>query len=202
LAGPRGAFAVTAQSPAPDAEQLPKAPEPEEVERSMQPQQSPLPPPRPGDAGHPPPSGGRTGLRKAGIIGLIAVTTLTGAGAFGVNSYAKHTVCSSLEGDLAFGTESFDASSDWTSADGLTKMRDTSDELRGQARMLIFDTDLRSAMNGFADDVDRLADLVGSEEGDFGTGFVQLISLAGSVNSHAMQAQRACGLPAEGVLDL
>jgi hypothetical protein len=71
--------------------------------------------------------------------------------------------------------------------------------------MVLFDGDLRSAANGLADDADQLADMLSTSESGSAEeiaangGFAEMVTLAGSVNSNARQAQRACGLPATGL---
>jgi hypothetical protein len=71
--------------------------------------------------------------------------------------------------------------------------------------MLVFDTSLRKAVNGLADDVDNLANLLDSsasaDDSATGGGFAELMMVAASVNGHARQAQRACGLPATGIFN-
>ncbi len=140
----------------------------------------------------------RRGPRKALIIAGVAVVALLGAGAAGANAYARNTICSSLEGDSALTGGSSAEPAEPGPAE-LTRMREAADELRGYGRMLVFDGDLKTAVNGLADDVDQLADLAGSDGTTAAGGFAELMTIAGSVNSHARQAQRACDLPVKGI---
>jgi hypothetical protein len=144
----------------------------------------------------------RRGPRKVWIAGAIAAVVLSAAATFGLSAYAKHTVCSSLSEGATFNNTLSDNSSDEPSADDIDKMRDAADDLRSYGRLVMFDQDLRSAVNGFADDIDQLADLMGATgDDDDGEGFAQLLTLAGSVNTHVRQAQQACGLPVKGIFN-
>lgn len=161
----------------------------------------PAPPPwlvQPGAPSPGPAPRGRRGLGKASIIGVIAGVVLLGAGTFASNAYAKHTICSSLSDGSTISDSLAGGSSDEPSADTLGKMREAGDQLRGYGHMLVFDRDLKSAVNGFADDIDQLADLMGSTD-EGGDGLAQLLTLAGSVNNHVRQAQQACDLPVKGI---
>lgn len=147
----------------------------------------------------------RRGPGRALVIGLVAVVGLLGAGAGGAHAYAKHSVCSMMEDDSAVVGEASGSSSAGAvpTAAEFAKMRDGADELRGYGRMLVFDGDLRSAVNGLADDLDQIADLFTSagstEDVVAGRGFTELVTIAGSLNSHARAAQRGCGLPVKGI---
>jgi hypothetical protein len=140
----------------------------------------------------------RSGFRKGPIIGLVAAVALLGSGAFGANAFAKHTICSSLSDGTSL--HHFAGDTDEPSAGDVAKLREASDQLRGYGHMLLFDGELKSAVNGFADDIDQLADIMGENDGS-GAGFAGLISLAGSINTHARQAQKACDLPVTGVFN-
>ncbi|GIM92405.1 hypothetical protein [Paractinoplanes toevensis] len=151
----------------------------------------------------PPP---RRGPNKLLIIGLVAaVVVALGAGATAVNAYARHSVCSTMADNSTLGGSSTSASDGRVTQAELDGMHGEADDLRGRARMLVFDRDLRSAVNGLADDVDNIANLLGSsgsaENAVLGGGFAELLMVAASVNGHARQAQRACGLPATGLLN-
>jgi hypothetical protein len=150
----------------------------------------------------------RRGPGKALAIGLVVLVALLGLGAGGVNAYAKHSVCQSLKGesDTIGGGDSGQSSDDGmpTKAD-LDEMRTAADNLRGYGHMLIFNGDLREAVNGFADDVDQIADLLGSAGGSATSAdqsdLTKLVTIAGSMNSHAREAQKACGLPVTGIFN-
>jgi hypothetical protein len=131
-------------------------------------------------------------------VGAVAIF---GIGAFGTNAYAKNAVCSALEEDAGFaGTAAEEKQQAEATPPDVEQMREVSDELRGYGRMLVLDGDLKSAVNGLADDMDQLAGLVGAEGSTPENGFAELVTIAGSLNSHAREAQRACGLPVRGFL--
>nr|WP_221375246.1 hypothetical protein [Actinoplanes polyasparticus] len=140
--------------------------------------------------------------RKALVVGVIAVGALLGAGTAGVNAYAKHQVCAALEGDSSL---TGSAGSEAPTEAQFTQVRKGADQMRGYARMLVIDGDLRSAVNGLADDADQLVDVLattGTGSVDRiagGGGMTELLTIAGSVNSHARAAQRACDLPVTGI---
>lgn len=141
---------------------------------------------------------GRRGVRKGPFIGVVAAVALLGTGVFGVNAFARHTICSSLSDGTSL--HHFAGEADEPSAGDVAKLREASDQLRGYGRMLLFDAELKSAVNGFADDIDGLADLMGENDAS-GAGFADLIALAKSVDTHARQAQEACGEPVTGVFN-
>ncbi|MEU4244214.1 hypothetical protein [Actinoplanes sp. NPDC026619] len=158
----------------------------------------------PWQPGYPPPA--RPGNHKPLIIGLIAVLVIgLGAGAIGTNAWAKHSICAAMENDTITGSSSAGSSSGGLSQSDLAEMRHVAEQLRGRARLLIFDGTLRTAVKGLADDVDNIANLLGSssstEDALLGGGFAELMMVAASVNGHARQAQRACGLPARGIFN-
>ncbi|NMO49767.1 hypothetical protein HH310_00945 [Actinoplanes sp. TBRC 11911] len=145
-----------------------------------------------------PARGGRRGVRKGPFIGVIAAVALLGTGVFGVNAFARHTICSSLSEGTSL--HHFAGDADEPRAGDVVKLREASDELRGYGHMLLFDGELKSAVNGFAGDIDRLADLMGENDGT-GSGFSGLVTLAKSMDTHARQAQQACDLPVTGVFN-
>jgi hypothetical protein len=152
-----------------------------------------------------PPAGGvrpaRRRPRTALIVAAVATVAIFGVGAFGTNAYAKNAVCSAMEKETALtGATAAEEQPEQTTPD-IEQMREVSDELRGYGRMLILDGDLKSAVNGLADDMDQLAGLIGSEGDPPANGFAELMTIAGSLNSHAREAQRACGLPVRGFLN-
>ena len=149
----------------------------------------------------------RSGLRKGLIIGAVALVALVGVGTFGVNSYAKRTICSSLKSDDAFSSGSGSDSAKSSPAAGptdaeLADLRKGADEMRNYGRMLVLDGDLKSAVNGLADDMVQMTDVfTKAKKAPTPKLFTQLVTVAGSVNSHVRQAQKACGLPVTGVFD-
>ncbi|WP_250036322.1 hypothetical protein [Paractinoplanes maris] len=177
---------------------------------------APAHPPQAGGAGAPPPpppwmvqyqpnapaARKRGGPRKALVIGAIAVVGLLGAGTAGVNAFARHEVCSALEGDS---TLTGSAGSEAPTAGQFEQVRQGADEMRGYSRMLVLDGDLSAAVDGLADDADQLVDVLSAngtgsvEQIAAGGGMAELLTLAGSINSHARAAQRACDLPVTGI---
>jgi hypothetical protein len=152
----------------------------------------------------------RRGPWKAVAFGIIGLIALVGAGAGGVNAYAKHSVCQDLRAEAAQMNQEPTSSSDDdaapTAAD-LAEERKDAGKLRTYGHMLVFSGDLREAVNGLADDEDQLADLWKSVAADPPADdaaakkeIAQLVTVVGSVNSHARLAQRACGLPVTGIL--
>jgi hypothetical protein len=157
----------------------------------------------------PPPGFGpvvRRGPGKKLIVGLVVgLVVALGVGATGVNAWAKHSVCASIQDENLSDGGSSGSSSDGLDQGDIAEMRHVADQLRNRARMLVFDTSLRKAVNGLADDVDNLANLLDSsasaDDSATGGGFAELMMVAASVNGHARQAQRACGLPATGIFN-
>jgi hypothetical protein len=146
---------------------------------------------------------------KAVVFGVAGLVAVLGAGAGGVNAYAKHSVCSTLKGESSQMSSGSSANDDAgpTAAD-LAEMRKDADTLRSYGRMLVFSGDLREAVDGLADDEDQFVDLLKSVSADTAgdeaaakKALTRMVTVAGSVNSHARQAQGACGLPVTGILD-
>jgi hypothetical protein len=139
------------------------------------------------------------GRRKKRLVaGVVTAVLLVGAGGFGLDAYAKHRVCSALSQGSTLSTFA-GGSSDEPSATEIAKMRQGGDELRAYGHLLMIDHDLRSAVNGFADDIDRLADLMG-DTNNSGGAFTELLTLAKSIDKHVRQGQEACGQPVQGIL--
>jgi hypothetical protein len=146
---------------------------------------------------------------KAVVIGVVGLVAVLGAGAAGVNGYAKHTVCSTLKGESTQINQGSSSSSDdgTPTAAELAELRKDADSLRRYGKMLVFSGDLREAVDGLADDEDQLVDLfttakanTSADDATAKKEFAQLMTVVGSVNSHARQAQGACGLPVTGIL--
>jgi hypothetical protein len=150
-----------------------------------------------------PPSRARTRPGRL-VLGVVAgIVVAGGGGVFGVHAYAEHTVCSALEGDGGLAAASADGGSVQPSTDSAAELERAAANLRGSARLLIFDRPLRTAVHGIAGDADRMAGVVRSAQD--GTGgaqaFRQVLVIAGSLNTHARAAQTACGLPATGIFN-
>jgi hypothetical protein len=152
----------------------------------------------------------RRGPWKAVAFGIVGLIALLGAGAGGVNAYAKHSVCADLKAEAAQMNQESSSSSDDdaapTAAD-LADERKDADQLRTYGRMLVFSGDLREAVNGLADDEDQMVALVKSatdgppaDDAAAKKELARLVTVVGSVNSHARLAQGACGLPVTGIL--
>ena len=172
---------------------------PEQTPQQGPQQQPAAPPPWPG---HPQPVGMPAGRRTptALIVGILAAVVLVPVGAtVGVHAYAKHTVCGALEGDSPLAGGSAPEGGTPGNGPDVAEIRDAADGLRTYAWMLVFDGDLKDAVNGLADDVDQMADLVGAPGDDGAGAFAELFTIAASVNTHARQAQRACDLPVTGI---
>ncbi|MEV6846403.1 hypothetical protein [Actinoplanes sp. NPDC051411] len=155
----------------------------------------------------------RRGPWKAVAFGIIGLVALVGAGAGGVNAYAKHTVCEDLKAEAAQVTQQSPASSASSDDDAaptaaeLAEARKYADKLRTYGHMLVFSGGLQEAVNGLADDEDQLVDLVNSatanppaDDATAKKELARLMTVVGSVNSHARLAQGACGLPVTGIL--
>jgi hypothetical protein len=153
----------------------------------------------------------RRGPWKAVVIGIVALAAVVGGGATGVNAYAKHTVCSTLKGESPGAARggSTEAGDDGApSAAELAEMRKDADTLRTYGRMLVVSGGLREAVDGLADDEDQMVGLVKSataagdiDEATAKKQLAELVTIVGSVNSHAREAQRACGLPVTGIFN-
>jgi hypothetical protein len=170
----------------------------------------PPPGPAPWSATYPPPVYGppppRRGRHRLLLVGLVAaVVVVLGVGATGANAYARQAICSTMADNSTLGARSAPTSDGRFTRAELDGMHGRADDLRDRARMLVFDRDLRSAAYGLADDVDNIANLLGSsgtaESVALGGGLAELLMVAASVNGHARQAQRACGLPTTGLLN-
>ena len=150
----------------------------------------------------------RRGPWKAVVIGIVALAAVVGGGAAGVNAYAKHTVCSTLKGESPGAAQSGSTDDGAPSAAELAEMRKDADTLRTYGHMLVFSGGLQEAVNGLADDEDQMVDLVksataagNSDDATAKKELTQLVTIVGSVNSHAREAQRACGLPVIGIFN-
>jgi hypothetical protein len=135
------------------------------------------------------------------LLGIAAAVLVAGGGgAFAANSYAEHTICGAIQTEVATDAGSAASNADNPATEAVA-MRRTADQLRGYGRMLVFDSSLKSATEGLADDLDQIVDLerspAGSKTGADTIGTA--VRIAGSVNSHARLAQRACGLPVTDV---
>jgi hypothetical protein len=134
----------------------------------------------------------------------LLVVVLAGGVAVGANTYAKHQICTTLKGESFARQGSPAAQGPSASADPSTTPADTAqvrraaDSLRAWGHLLVIDRSLKGAVDGLADDVDQLADLMTASEA--GSALERLVLLAASVNDHVRQAQRACGLPVQGIL--
>jgi hypothetical protein len=140
---------------------------------------------------------------KAVTIGLVVLVAVLGGGAGGANAYAKHSVCSTLKGE----STALNQDSAKTDDAEMAEMREDADTLRRYGHMLVISGDLREAVNGLADDEDQLVDLLKStgtaspsNEAAAKKALTELMTVVGSVNSHAREAQKACGLPVTGIL--
>ncbi len=151
----------------------------------------------------PPHVPGRSGRSRGPLIAGLAVLAMLlvlGGGAAAVNAYAKHTVCEAME---TTGTRPDNGarSTGRSTTEAVATMHDTADRMRTYSRMLLFDRTLRSAVTGLADDVDELAtistDLADQQLGT--AALTHFFEVVNSVNTHARDAQRACGLPANGI---
>lgn len=147
----------------------------------------------------PAPFPGRPRRSRGPLIAALAALGLLlvlGGGAAAVNAYAKHTVCTAME---STGTTS--ASTARSTTDAIATMHDTADRMRTYSRMLLFDRTLRAAVTGLAEDVEELATIsTGLTTDQVGTAaLTHFFEVVNSVNTHARDAQRACGLPANGI---
>ena len=135
--------------------------------------------------------------RRSLAFGLVAgVLVISGGVAFGLNTYARKTICGGLDG--GGGSSSAAAGG----SDAVAQFEDAAGEMHTYARLLFFDPDLRRATDGLAADLDQMAVLArkaGGVTDPDATELTSIVALATSVNSHAMAAQRACGLPAKGI---
>jgi hypothetical protein len=132
------------------------------------------------------------------LIALGVLVVFAGGGAYGADAYAKKQVCGQVKALTAGAGKSEGSSPDQSSDDIHTE----ADAMRSKARLLVFDRDLKSAVDGLADDADRSADLRDQLRSSTGSATVvaQALTLVGSIDTHVRSAQKACQLPVTGIL--
>ncbi|MEU8238312.1 hypothetical protein AB0C07_08710 [Actinoplanes missouriensis] len=141
-------------------------------------------------------------LRRQGVLVVAGVAAgllvLGGGAAFGATAYAKHDVCSDIarDAETLIGVEDVTTGAD--AALGTVQNR-----LETTSRLLMTDSDLRSAVHGLAADVGQMETLrqaiKSNPGGGVGDYLAEGVSLFGSLNTHIRQVQLACGLPATGI---
>jgi hypothetical protein len=119
------------------------------------------------------------------FLGLVIVGC---GGAFGADAYATQAICA------AVGRTGPARAPDGVARDTAVALDRTRRSLDETATLLFFHPELRDATRGLADD---LADMRLLRDAGDVTG--KLLVVAVSVDTHARQAQSACGLPADGV---
>jgi hypothetical protein len=141
------------------------------------------------------------GRRLARRVGRTVVTLLVigGVAVGGGGYFAKRAVCDAVATDLAAGSAS-------VPDDGGTPiptggLEGAAGRLHNYGQILFFDSDLRSAAKALADDLDQLITLEHKIDvnNPSAAGYGRIVVIAGSVNTHARDAQRACGLPVTGI---
>jgi hypothetical protein len=185
------------------------------------------PPPPPPPIAHFAP---RAPARRSGrgLRALAAVVLVLGAAGTGVayagNAYARSKVCAELAqvgsaeaaspgpgstgagntgaGNTGAGDTGRAVGSAGGAPDAAALRRDVG-TMRGYARLLVFDGDLRAATHGLADDVGGLVELTEAHPGVApaaldGAARQRLVLLAGSFDGHVRAGQRACDLPVTG----
>ncbi|WP_306215103.1 hypothetical protein [Actinoplanes sp. RD1] len=143
-----------------------------------------------------PPPPQRRGLH-AGLLAVLVglgLGLVLAAGAVATNAYAKHSICTAME---STGTHR----STMTEDDAISTIHDAADRMRGYGRLLLFDRSLKSAIDSLAADMDELATLSGALTGSTAStdSLARFFQVMSAVNTHARDAQRACGLPADGI---
>jgi hypothetical protein len=140
--------------------------------------------------------------RKVLIFALVAAALLIGVGAGTANAYAKHTICSAIESSKATNANSTDDTADQDLKTQIAEAHTTADQMRTYSHMLVFSPSLKSATTGLAEDFDQFADLASSAtaSGPDADTLAKALTVVGSLNTHARQAQRACGQPVTGIL--
>jgi hypothetical protein len=138
--------------------------------------------------------GRRTGPRAAVIL-AAALTVLGGSGAYAADTWAKGEVCDAVR---ALSKSSAPAGGKAKSAvPTKAEVEAAGASLETRARLLFFHADLRDATHGLAGDLASIARFAATAEaGDpDAAGFTERLAVAASIESHAREAQRACGLP-------
>lgn len=141
--------------------------------------------------------------RPVGVVvaGAAGILLLGGGAAYAANAYAKNEVCSAVKDNNSsiFDDKANDSES---TADDVAEMESVKNKLENASRMLVFDNKLKGAVDGFASDIDRILSLKRANDANPAeavSDFAEILSLIGSVNTHARAAQEACGLPATGI---
>lgn len=143
--------------------------------------------------------------QKLALIALVALVVLAGGGAFAADAWAKGQVCDAVQGlGDDTGTNSGKSSGKKGSSDEPTVAElDAAEKgLNSRADLLFFHGELKEATHDLADDVDTLKTMVakGTLDDSDAKNVTHLLALAGSLDSHARKAQRACGLPEKSLL--
>jgi hypothetical protein len=139
-------------------------------------------------------------LRRWGMVGgivFVGLAIAVGGGAFGADAYATHAICAAVGRTEPTRTPDGAAKN---SAVALDQARRT---LEDTAALLFFHPALRDATRGLSHDLAdmRLLQDAGDPAAAAPEVSGRLLVVAMSVDNHARQAQTACGLPAEGVLN-
>ena len=139
-------------------------------------------------------------VRRWGMVGgivFVGLAIAVGGGALGADAYATHAICAAVSRTGPARTPDGAAKN---SAVALDRARRTLDDT---AALLFFHPELRAATRGLAHD---LADMrLLQDAGDPAavpaelTGRLRAVAM--SVDTHARQAQKACGLHADGVVN-
>lgn len=126
------------------------------------------------------------------VTAVVTGTVLLGGGsAYATDNYQASKICSAMKtADAASGANN-----------GATHYIELRSRLKSANRMLFFSSDLKGAIGGLLQDLDRYEALEGEEDRS-GMSLPLLreaITKMDSMNGHVRAAQQACNLPARGI---
>jgi hypothetical protein len=135
-------------------------------------------------------------------VAIAAVVVAVGvSGAFAADVYAKNRICGALQSATASSRQA--AQSQSAGIPNTEGLRKEIGRAQTPAKFLIFDADLKNAVNTLATDADRLsaasASLQKAAPADKLALVPQVMAVAGNANLHVRDAQRACGQPQTGI---
>jgi hypothetical protein len=138
----------------------------------------------------------RSWRKPVAVAAVLVVIAFSGA--FAANAYAKNKICDALQ--------TLTAASGQSKTGGLpdtARLRTEANKAQTAGKVLVFDGDLKKAVNNLATDADRLnsasISLQKAAPADKLALVPQVMAVAGTANLHVRDAQRACGQPETGI---
>jgi hypothetical protein len=163
-------------------------------------------------AAPPEPAARRSGAgrsKKAGrtvaLIALAALFVVGGAGAVATDAWAKRQVCDTVKRWSGYHSPAGGAGGDASGESYLPTVAEVDgleSALNKRASLLFFHGDLKLATHELANDFATVKPLVqsGKLAGQDDQTLTRLVALAGSLDTHTREAERACGLPERSLL--